>query len=236
MILICSCQDATTALINHSQEELEHLVLIDTFNNQLQLDTAYSITEAEFHPMYMGKKQDSITLNYWPGDIEYTSRYWEEYKSPDSNDLKIFVDSTQIIGSVNNFYIPPPPSFEEENQKWKRKFVRGKIKSYPIIIKNNSVDTLKVGYGDYIPMIIEAKDSLGNWKPIQKPYIYFCGTGLSMYFLPPEEIIITSCKLFEGEYKTKMRIVFGFERTIQSNEFIGKINYEQFNKLAKEYY
>lgn len=236
MILICSCQDATTALIHRPQEELEHLVLIDTFNNQLQPDTAYSITEAEFHPMYMGKKQDSISLNYWIGDIEYATMYWEEYKSPDSNDLNIFVDSTQIIGSVNNFYIPPPLSFEEENEKWKRTFVRGKIKSYPIIIKNNSVDTLKVGYGDYIPMIIEAKDSLGNWKPIQKPYIYFCGTGLTMYFLPPEEIIITSCKLFEGEYKTKMRIVFGFERTIQSNEFTGKINYEQFNKLAKEYY
>lgn len=85
-------------------------------------------------------------------------------------------------------------------------------------------------------MIIEAKDSSGIWKPIQEPYVYFCGTGLTHYFLPPDEILVSSCKLFEGEFNTKIRIAFGFDRKTKSNEFDGKISYDQFDKLKHKYY
>lgn len=239
MILIYGCQDSTKALIDNPNKELEYIALIDTFRNQLQLDTANSITEAEFHPMYMGRKRDSILLNYWPGEIEYKSINWKKYKRPDSSEVSIFVDTTQIIGSVNRFIAPPPPppnaESDEKEYKWERKFFRGDIKSFPIFVKNNTKDTLNVGYGEYIPMIIEAKDSLGNWRSIQEPYIYFCGTGLTNYFLPPDEIIITSCKLFEGEFETKMRIAFGFDIKTKSNEFNGKMRYEQFNEPKEKY-
>jgi len=240
MILIWSCQDSTKELIDNPKKEFESIELIDTFKNKLQLDTANSITEAEFYPMYMGTKKNSIMLNYWSGEIEYKSMNRGQYKRPDSSDLKILVDTTQIIGSVNRFIIPPPPPPNMENEsdeyKWERKIFRGDIKSYPIIVKNLTKDTLNVGYGEYIPLIIEAKDSLENWRPIQEPYIYFCGTGLTNYFLPPNEIIISSCKLYEGEYETKMRVVFGFDRMTKSNDFIGKINYKQFDEPKEKFY
>lgn len=48
--------------------------------------------------------------------------------------------------------------------------------------------------------------------------------------------MITSCKLFEGKFETKMRIAFGFDRKTKSNEFNGKMNYEQFNERKEKYY
>lgn len=240
MICIWSCGDSNKQSISDlSEDPFKSIELIDTFTNDLEFDVATSVTTAEFHPMYMGIGKDSIHLNYWPGEIEYLSFSWDEFRTPDSNDLKIHVDTSQIIDSVNRRAIPPPPpppNSEEEAKPWERKLNRGKIKSYPIIMKNVSEDTLSVGYREYIPLIIEAKDSSGNWRPIQEPYRYYCGTGLPNYHLPPKEIVIASCKLFEGDYETEMRITFGFDRVIKSNEFKGQINYKQFDQSEPNYY
>ncbi|MCB0514726.1 MAG: hypothetical protein R2798_04390 [Chitinophagales bacterium] len=245
-ILIWGCQNSSNKPINNPKIDINSIELIDTFKNKLLLDTANSITIAEFHPTYIGVAKNSILLNYWSDEIEYRTMDWQEYKDPDSNDLEIYVDTSQIIGSVNKFSIslPPPPlnyendpkEIDNEEDKQEKKNYRGEIKSYPVFVKNKTKDTLDVGYGEYIPLIIEAKDNSGNWKPIQKPYIYRCGTGLTNYFLPPNEIIITSCKLFEGDYETKMRVTFGFDNTTSSNEFKGKMNYKQFDESKEKYY
>lgn len=117
----------------------------------------------------------------------------------------------------------------------KRKAKRGDTKSYPVIITNVSADTLEVGYGEYLSLIIEAKDSLENWMPIQERFFYKCATGLMDFHLPPDEIIISSIKHFSGPFETKMRIAFGRDRKIKSNEFIGSINYEQFTDPEHNY-
>lgn len=98
-------------------------------------------------------------------------------------------------------------------------------KSYPVLLRNLNKDTVAIGYGDYIPLLLEAKDSLGNWKPIQVPYRYGCGTGLETIILPPKEIVITLLPIFNGNYKTQLRVTHGSN---MSKPFWGKIDYKQF--------
>ncbi len=207
--------------------------MLDSFNNELFYDTYRSMTTSCMHPIYIGRKQDSIWLDY---NIKgMGNRSTLDYYSPDSNDLILYIDSTQIIGSVikNRSVIPPPGYIVETSSQYNLNAMheRGNTKAYPVFIKNVSQDSLVIGYGDYVPVIVEAEDSLGIWRPVQKPYYYDCGYGLSYFYLRPEEIIITSCKLFKGNYSTKMRLVFGANRKIKSNTFNGSIYYDQFNYI-----
>ena len=235
VILSCGCQDSDNSIVDRESLELLAIELIDTFRNELQLDTATSVTTAEFHPMYIGEIKDSIVLSYSSGANGYLTFDWGRFRHPDISDLSIFVDTTQTIGSVSEKVFlppPPPPSHNQpplEETEWKIKPHRGRTTSYPVIIKNRSTDTLMIGYGAFLPMVIEAQDSLGIWRAIQEPFFYWCGTGLTCKYLPPDDVAISSCKLFEGDYETKMRLVFGWELTMESNEFIGSMNYAQFD-------
>jgi len=38
------------------------------------------------------------------------------------------------------------------------------------------------------------------------------------------------CKIFDGKYQPKMRLVYGFDQSNYSNEFYGQMNYGQFNE------
>lgn len=230
MIFTCSCenQELKTGESIQIEDVLAKIAFIDTLKNELTFDSAACITVAEFHPIYIGEKNDSIVLNCYSRVHGNNILGWVVNKWPDSLDLKIYIDTTRIIGSKSRRYTVHPP---KPNKKYKppTRNYRKEIKSYPVIIQNKSNDTLIVGYGVYIPLIIEAIDSLGRWKPIQEQYFYSCGTGLPHFYLIPNEISITSCKLYEGDYFTKMRLVFGVNKTNYSNEFYGQMNYEQFN-------
>jgi len=230
VIFLWSCQNTpkeNTAILQ--KVDLESITCIDTFNNTLKLDIAHSISEADFKPLYIGPLKNSINLDYRPGHIGSRFSYNKGYENPNTHDLKLHVDTTQYVGSVNRLIVPvPKKNHEYKSANWRENFSRGDTKSYPIFIQNQSKDTLMIGSGEYLPLIIEAQDSLGNWKPVQSPFMYFCGTGLSNFYLPPNHLAVSSCKLFEGEYETQMRLVFGYYKTAVSNEFKGRMNYQQF--------
>ena len=232
-ILSCKKQAKKNSILKNPITQIQ---FIDSFSNKLKLDTARYITKADFYPMYIGNSADSIILTYNTENLKNRTINRRSNKIPDSTDLNIYVDTLKTIGSVRRSFIPPPPAPNSKGEIYQINKGRGGTKSYPVIIENKSINTLRIGYGDYIPLLIEAIDSLGNWRPIQKPYVYFCGTGLTHYYLPPKEILITSCKLYKGEYKTKMRLVYGFNRTNYSNEFSGTINYNQFKESPNKYY
>lgn len=226
LIFIWSCgnYESDQNILPVVELSFENIALIDTFKNELKYDTASYITASEFLPMYIGAIKDSIILNYNTRKIK-TIDTWVVEKWPevsyDSLKINIHIDTSQIIGSADFF---PLQNLKKEKD-WTSNH-RGNTKSHPVLIKNNSDDTLSIGFGDYIPMIIEAVDSLGEWEQIQEPYFYFCGTGIFPIYLNSNEILITSCKLYEGNYKTKMRLRHGLNK---SNEFYGKMNYSQFN-------
>lgn len=195
----------------------------DKFTNILEKDTSFEISEAQFSPLYIGDFKKDIILIYKTekiGNRTYDLLDYDLYKRPDTSSIRIFIDTNRIIGSpmsVWEYYDKP----EYRNSKI----------AYPVFISNISVDTLNIGLGNILPMVIEAKDENGNWKPIQNEFIYDCGTGLTIIYIAPNQITITSMKLFHGDFKTKLRLVFGyFNDKVYSNEIDGYINIEQFKE------
>ncbi|MEO2071202.1 MAG: hypothetical protein ABGW99_07645 [Zunongwangia sp.] len=128
----------------------------------------------------------------------------------DTIDIEIIVDTTQKL------------KHDVSKYQWDDYY-----EGYPILIKNASSDTIVIGYESYIPIILQAKDENNNWNPIEKIYIFSCGNGLSSVLLPPNEIVLSSKPIYQGDFKTTLRVEIGGN---YSNEYSGKINLDQFKK------
>jgi 6-phosphogluconolactonase (cycloisomerase 2 family) len=99
------------------------------------------------------------------------------------------------------------------------------------LLRNRAKDTIPIGYGNIIPLILEAKNKLGKWKPIQERFVYMCGNGVGTIILPPKELVITLVPIFKGNYKTQLRLSMGNNK---SNVILGNINYRQFENKFDE--
>ncbi len=232
VLLLCSCQSPPKpTLADTMATALLNIELIDTFDNELRLDTASHISDADFHTIYIGMPKDSIVLSYrWQETIYSDSEFFRKRMTRNTPPMRIYVDTTQIIGVMSRFALPAPTGCEKMYDQQGLWIYRKPIKAYPIFIKNLlDTDTIRVGYGYFLSLLIEAKDSIGNWRPIQKPYQYSCGTGMTYLHLLPKEILVTNCPLFEGDFKTTLRVVHQYKSLYPSNEFSGTINYNQFN-------
>ncbi|MEO1654801.1 MAG: hypothetical protein AAFU64_14740, partial [Bacteroidota bacterium] len=213
------------------KNEFQNIKLLDNSEVSLISDRAEAITEAAFHPLYIGPVKNEIKVQYNLEAIDHRLLNEDLGVFPNSNDLKISVDTTRILGSLReSLPYPPPPPLSASQRNSKKYLPPWNIKAYPVFLKNISLDTLIIGHGEFFHLMIEAKDSLGKWKPIQQPYIYFCGFGLTDFYLAPGEIALSSCKLFKGDYQTQMRLVFRSKKKIYSNEFKARMNYDQFKK------
>ena len=228
-------------------EDHDFPVIIDTSKlENLRRETTW-LSTANFELMYIGKWQDTIYPNYTLkhfrripplspkgkheliNSIEYQKREaslimssyyvdWMDtvlYRYWHFANLSIKVDTMQRI--KNDDYL------ENGDIRY--------FEAYPVVIENNDEDTIIVGYGCYLPLITEAKDSLGNWKPIEEKWIYFCGNGVGNIILPPNEIGLTATNIYHGNYATTLRLNLD---SIYSNEFNGQINYRQFKSRYNE--
>ena len=198
------------------------IVLWDRFDNALVLDTVNYVEEAEFPPVYIGPKADSIELIYKPSKIAYRDFVFEKYTPIDSGDFKLFIDTTRAIGR----------SMDIQGSYQKAEYRKNK-KSYPIFIENIAADTLFIGADRTLGFIVEAQDSTGVWRPTQEIRSIRCGTGILGHYLPPSYIAISSMKIYHGDFKTKLRLVFQSDEKIYSNEITGYINYSQFGKAKR---
>ncbi|MEE9350395.1 MAG: hypothetical protein V3U80_10145 [Flavobacteriaceae bacterium] len=199
-----------------AKSEFSQIVFLDKFSNELILDTLKLETDITYSPIYIGKKSDTLNLTYQPSKMKFRTMEWFKYKKPNSNRIKIFIDTSRIIGSSMGIW-----------EYYKASEYRLNKKAYPVFIENIGKDTLSIGFGDILPIVTEAKDSIGNWKPLHRQFIYSCGTGLSEFYLPPKHLSLTTMKLYYGDYKTKLRIAFRLgDKKIVSNEINGFVDYE----------
>ena len=100
----------------------------------------------------------------------------------------------------------------------------GRYNGFPIIITNHLDDTIFIDSKPKITAYLEAKDSSGIWRRVIDCGIH--GMPISKKFLlPPGYSIISSIYKTNGNYETIQRIKIGNN---YSNEWIGKINYNQF--------
>lgn len=232
-ILMHSCDSSTHSQETNSEHWSSDIVLVDTFRNKLFLMDMHSFSSKTYATTYLGSIQDSIALVYCPeyveGDLERSEIQIASFSS-----IEIYVDTSQTIGSIqkNSHRLPPPPGASPEQIEDYAKFRphRGNVLSYPVFIKNTGLNRVLLGNTEFLPIFLEAKDSLGNWTTIQEPHKWRgCGMGLIYLYLDPQEILITACSRYAGDYLTKLRLAFHYDsREVYSNEFEGTINYGQF--------
>lgn len=106
-------------------------------------------------------------------------------------------------------------------------------KFFAIEIQNLSNQNYSIVHDAGLPIIQEAKDKNGEWKPIE--YVVLSGNFLSHSIpFPSQSKIEIAAPRYSGEYETELRIKVGIQGkgVITSEAFKGTINYGQF-KMPK---
>lgn len=222
-ILLMGCnnidQKSTMTSENNGKGDFTEIMFSNKFGNKSVQESSQQIAEAEFSPVYIGVSKKQIELEYKIENIGNRTEEYDKFDRPTKNTFVIFIDTSRNLPSPAKI-LPPVKLGKKEKEK--------NIIAYPVFFQNLSKDTIQIGVGDIIPMIIEAKDEKGIWRPIQKRFIYGCATGLTKFFLAPNQIGITAMKQFTGTFKTELRIAFLSKKNIHSNTIQGFINPEQF--------
>ena len=179
------------------------------------------------------------------------------YVELDKDNYETFVDSKPeqnlqlnvVIDTTGNFYstgliyknVSPKdtPTKYLDMVKEIKGFRTQHVKAYPVFVYNNSNNSNYFkNYGNYtnpnskvFPMIQEAKDKNGIWKPIEfSEDIILSPEGNLYYELLPKNFLVTSIIKYKGDYKTTIRVKIVIGKDIfYSNEINGTINYSQFD-------
>ena len=225
--------------------------ILDTFG--FRTNTLYRDEPgvANYYPLYFGPVKDTLEVNYsmrvYPSpspirvytdsngkdSIETPSDRHRDYPEPeevetyepyflinssvnftraDTAGVEVHVDTAQTIRNIDY------ASFQESTFAfW----------AYPVLITNNTGKTVQVGYGRHLKLILEARDQYGNWRPLERSFLYACGTGVADIVLPPDQCVLTSVKIFRGEFQTELRLNLEGH---YSESFHGSINLSQLRK------
>lgn len=191
----------------------------------------------------------TITIPYDFKSSAYDELHKDNYETfvdskPEQNhQLNVVIDTTGNFYSTGLIYKNVLPKDTPTKYLDMVKEIKGfrtqYVKAYPVFVYNNSNNSNYFkNYGNYsnpnskvFPMIQEAKDKNGIWKPIEfSEDIILSPEGNLYYELLPKNFLVTSIIKYKGDYKTKIRvkIVIGKE-IFYSNEINGTINYSQFD-------
>ena len=182
------------------------------------------ISTASYRFNYLGKLKDTISLGIESFSIaEFPNNHKKKSKieKRERPNAKYYIEWDK---ESHLKYIREPKIEIQISSKRVKNF-------YPVLLRNRTRDTVPIGYGSIIPLILEAKDKTGKWKPIQERFSYMCGNGVGTIILPPKEIAVTLVPIFQGNYRTQLRLSMGSNK---SNTFWGNINYRQFQSKYDE--
>lgn len=237
VLFLISCHPDGKQSIEEANKSLRFPVVLDTFgvDQLLRLyedEHATWLTTSNYSFYFIGKAEDTLYLN----------PFINSFSAP-----PFILPSGEKIANRTKITEPENP-FAKYHIEWGeersyRYWTQAKIEiqldttkklsnAYPVVLTNIDTDTIFIGYGSHVPLIMEAIDTSGNWKPIQKRFIYMCGNGIGSFILPPNECVLTLAPIFQGNYKTKLRLTLGDNH---SKPFTGFINYRQFQSIFDEH-
>lgn len=206
---------------------------VDKFLHFFEDENPNWLTTSNYNFYFIGEVKDTIYLSPFTNFSPPPPPPPLPSGAKTSNRTKI----TELENSFKKYYI------EWDEERSYRNWTQSKIEIqldtaiklanlYPVILTNRDTDTIFIGYGSHVPIVMEAVDTLGNWKPIQERFIYKCGNGVGSFILPPNECVLTLAPIFKGNYKTKLRLTLGDNH---SKPFIGFISYRQFQSKFDEH-
>jgi len=104
---------------------------------------------------------------------------------------------------INKFF----DSIESDQKNLNIRILKDSINNIEIYVKNTSKDSIKIEtQRGALFMIKEAKNQLGDWKPIEYWLYSDSGSAYSNIVLQQNEIIKSVSKSNEGHFQTEMRI------------------------------
>lgn len=184
-------------------------------------------TISKLHPQkskYLQSYYPSFLGKFSFGDTLFTDDRWRE--DADQDYLYFMRDSIDYFASDGFQLIPRPdiklPDFNN---------MRDKTAAYfPVFLPNETSETkLLFGKSSYVYAIQEARDSSGDWRPIEHRGFDWCGMGRWELKVHPQEYAAMLMPLYQGNYATELRIIFkNGENKIISKPYTGTISYEQF--------
>lgn len=229
-----ACNSITNGKVSETSDDFRFPVVIDTLHLAKHgLPMVYNpeywwpVANYDFH--YIGPYKDTIILDHF--------LYYIPPPPPPSECCPEKEISFESLYDLEAYCIPWDA--EKHFEYWFKADVKIDIdlnptinNRLPVLLTNLDSDTIIIGYGEIVPLIMEAKDSLGNWGPMEERFIYKCGVGISSVFLPPQEVVLTSAPIFDGEFETTMRLRLGKN---YSKEFKGNVNYNKINYCLEEH-
>lgn len=193
-------------------------VVVDPGAHELPMRHVTSLSTATYVPLYVGPPVDSVVADHRSAYRNGIDQGWLDrstdlsyYVEPKGGGLSIQVDTSQVIGNNGQ------PWYDDHHR------------AYPVAIAHDASDTLPIGYGMFIDLVMEARTPAGAWAPIEHPYIYECGNGLATVLLPPGAVALTSVPVDSGAYHTscRLRLGDGFSNTfgcnIDTGQFTGRV-------------
>ena len=104
-----------------------------------------------------------------------------------------------------------------------------KYKGFRLLLVNRTAKEVSLPASDSrLPIICEARDQDGEWKPIEYLPSSWCGNSHHSAYLPSGHYWEFSVPVYSGSFKTKLR--YADRGSFYSNEFDGSINPAQFKK------
>lgn len=214
----------------------------DTLVHEAEYANRTSLTTAEYRVLYIGPEKDTILTNYF-----------YSFAPPPPPPPPLDGQTEEIIQTKHDTFVNPLENYYldwlvyKDFPRWDSAAIEIKIDTsvkihklafslsytspcihaYPIFVKNMETDTIYIGYGNFIPLILEAQDSSQNWRPIEERRTYRCGVGVGSIILPPNEMLLTACTIDQGNFQTQLRLKLGQN---YSQPFSGNINYSQFEE------
>lgn len=172
------------------------------------------LSNANYYPYYIGPENDTVVPDRCRAHYDDSTKWGLNKRYEKYNTTREQSPSRRA----------PPVSIRIDTMHKMRN-------GFPVIVKNEGKDTIQIGYSQYIPLLLEAKDSAGTWRPIEKHFNVVCGTGMRNWILPPGEIALTFAPVTRGSFKTELRLRF---EDHYSEPFRGSINYRQFESIFTE--
>ncbi len=225
ILFLYGCQNNQSQEIK-VEDPLPFPTVLDTFNiqsfmNHFKEQNPQWLSTADYTFNYIGHKKDSIFILPY---ISFNSSSGESLNPLMIPTKKYYLE----YGEKRNYKTTAESAIEIRINTGKK--IAG---YYPIMLTNIDSDTCFIGSENSIPMIMEARDKQGKWKPIQQYYGNGCRTGVGYIFLPPNHIAITLAPIFKGDYKTRLRLKYGKN---YSKPFEGNIHYSQFEYELRSHY
>lgn len=223
LFLFCintSCKKENTGSLNLNVQKSGPLTIIDSL---LLVDTISfhynKVPGAEYRIFYLGIQSAEVNLeqkginSYWTEETSY--RAVKNLIGNDITKLNAVVDTTMTLASLC--------TIRKNDQDTSS--VPILVKSYPIIIRNNSDSTFHLGLSNNLNAIKQTKTLNGEWVDMELPMLY-CGTGIREVFLKGHEMLVAKFVQGSGDIKieTRLRVEIAQNKYVFSNTFIDNID------------